>query len=65
MIKFKALTIKAETNNIHIIFLLEKNVKINIIKTILEYPLMVVPEILRKYKVVIISVGQRYKSTKS
>jgi len=37
MIKFKALVMKAETNNIHTIFLLKKNVKSDIIKTILRY----------------------------
>jgi len=37
MIKFKALVMKAETNNIHTIFLLKKNIKSDIIKTILRY----------------------------
>ena len=48
MIKFKALAIKAETNDMHIIFLLKKNVKTNIIKMILGYPPMIIPEILKK-----------------
>jgi len=37
MINFKALVMKAETNNIHTIFLLKKNIKSDIIKTILRY----------------------------
>ena len=37
MIKFKVLAIKVKINNIHIIFLLKKNIRSNIIKTILEY----------------------------
>ena len=38
MIEFEALGMKAETDDIHIIFLLKKNVRSNIIKIILEYP---------------------------
>ena len=48
MIKFEVLAIKAETNNIHVIFLLKKNVKSNIIKTILEYLSITVLETLKK-----------------
>ena len=48
MIEFKALAIKAETDDIHVIFLLKKNVRNNIIKTGLEYLLIVVPEKLKK-----------------
>jgi len=46
----------AETNDIHTIFLLKKNVKSNIIKIILEYLSIVVPEILKKWKVGVTSV---------
>ena len=35
MIKFEALAIKTKIDNIHTIFLLKKNIKSNIIKTIL------------------------------
>jgi len=35
IIEFKALAIKAKINNIHTIFLLKKNIRSNIIKTIL------------------------------
>jgi len=38
MIKFDTLAMKAETNDMHVIFLLKKNVQANIIKTILGYP---------------------------
>ena len=48
MIGFKALAMKAKTNNIHTIFLLKKNIRTNIIKIILRYLPMAVPEILRK-----------------
>jgi len=45
--------------------LLKKNVWTDIIKTILEYPLMAVLEILREWKVVITLVGQGYESIES
>jgi len=47
MIEFKALAIKAETNNIHIIFL-KKNVRSDIIKTILKYPPIAAPGLLKE-----------------
>ena len=62
MIEFEVLAIKAETNNMHIIFLLKKNVRNDIIKTILGYPLIAIPESLKEWKVAIILVRQRYKS---
>ena len=63
MIEFKALAMKADTDELHTIFLLRKNVQSNIIKIILGYLLIVAPETLKEWKVVIISVGQEYKST--
>jgi len=54
---------KAETDKLHAIFLLKKNVRQDIIKTILGYPPMAMPETLKEWKVVITSVGQGYKST--
>ena len=48
MIKFKALAMKAETDDIHTIFLLKKNMQADIIKTILEYPPMVAPDTLKE-----------------
>jgi len=57
MIKFEVLATKAESNNIHAIFLLKKNVQVKIIKTILGYPSMAIPDILKEWKVVVTSVG--------
>jgi len=65
MIKFKALAMEAETNDMHTIFLLKKNIRIDIIKTILGYLLMAALEILREWKMAIILVNQEYKSIKS
>ncbi len=39
---------KAEIDDLHTIFLLKKNVQTDIIKTILGYPPMVVPETLKE-----------------
>ena len=63
MIEFKVLVMKAETDDMHAIFLLKKNVRSNIIKTILEYLPIVVPELFKEWKVAIISVEQGYKFT--
>jgi len=54
---------KAETDKLHAIFLLKKNVRQDIIKTILGYPPMAMPETLKEWKVAITSVGQGYEST--
>jgi len=62
IIKFKALAMKADTDELYAIFLLKKNVRHDIIKTILGYPSITMPEILKEWKVAIISVGQGYKS---
>ena len=48
MIKFKALTIQADTDELHTIFLLKKNVQQDIIKTILGYPPIAAPETLKE-----------------
>jgi len=48
MIKFEALTIKADIDELHVIFLLKKNVRQDIIKTILGYPPIVAPETLKE-----------------
>ena len=63
MIEFKLLAIKADTDDLHAIFLLKKNVQIDIIKTILGYPPIAAPETLKEWKVAITSVGQGYEST--
>ena len=48
MIEFKALAIKTNMNKLYAIFLLKKNVRQDIIKTILEYLLIAAPEILKE-----------------
>jgi len=48
MIEFEALAMKADTDELHAIFLLKKNMRQDIIKTILGYPLIVAPETLKK-----------------
>ena len=63
MIEFDALAMKADTDELHTIFLLKKNVQHDIIKTILEYPPIAMPETLKEWKVAITSVEQGYKST--
>ena len=49
----------------HTIFLLKKNIRTDIIKTILGYLPMTVLEMLREQKVAIISVDQEYEFIKS
>jgi len=63
IIEFEALAMKADTDELHTIFLLKKNVRHNIIKTILGYPPIAMPKTLKEWKVAITSVGQGYKST--
>jgi len=63
IIKFEALAMKADTDELHAIFLLKKNARQDIIKTISGYPPMAMPEILKEWKVAIMSVGQGYEST--
>ena len=48
MIEFEPLAIQAETDDMHIILLLKKNVRSNIIKTILGYSPIVALEILKE-----------------
>jgi len=57
MIEFEVLAIKAETDDMHAIFLLKKNVQVDIIKTILGYSLIAAPDTLKEWKVAITSVG--------
>ena len=47
-IKFEVLAMKAETDNMHTIFLLKKNVQVDIIKTILGYSSIAAPDILKE-----------------
>ena len=48
MIEFNILAMKIETDDMHAIFLLKKNVQADIIKTILEYPPMAVSDTLKE-----------------
>jgi len=48
MIEFEALVIKVDTNELHAIFLLKKNVQQDIIKTILGYLPIAAPETLKE-----------------
>jgi len=64
MIKFDILAMKADTNELHTIFLLKKKVRSDIIKIILGYLSIAVPKTLKEWKVAIISVRQEYESTK-
>jgi len=48
MIEFEALAMKADTDKLHAIFLLKKNVRQDIIKTILGYPPIAMPETLKE-----------------
>ena len=54
---------KADTDNLHAIFLLKKNVQHNIIKMILGYLPIAMPNTLKEWKVVITSVRQGFEST--
>ena len=63
MIEFEALAMKADTDELHAIFLLKKNVRHDIIKMILGYPPITMSETLKEWKVAITSVGQGYEST--
>ena len=64
MIEFNILAIKMNTDELHTIFLLKKNIQSDIIKTILDYPSIAALETLKEWKVVITLVGQGYESTK-
>ena len=64
MIEFEALAMKVDTDELHAIFLLKKNVQQNIIKMILGYSPIVALETLKEQKVAITLVGQGYKLTK-
>ena len=63
MIEFEALAMKADTDELYAIFLLKKNARQDIIKTILGYPPIAMPKTLKEWKVVITSVEQGYEST--
>jgi len=54
---------KVETDELHAVFLLKKNVRQDIIKMILGYSPIAISETLKEWKVAITSVGQGYEST--
>ena len=63
IIEFEVLATKMDTDELHAIFLLKKNVRQDIIKKILDYPPIAMPETLKERKVAITSVEQGYEST--
>jgi len=63
MIEFDALAMKADIDELYTIFLLKKNIQHDIIKIILGYPPIAMPESLKKWKIAITSVEQGYEST--
>ena len=63
IIEFEALAMKADTDELHAIFLLKKNAWHDIIKTILGYLPIAMPKTFKEWKVAITSVGQGYEST--
>ena len=63
MIEFNALTIKANIDELHTIFLLKKNVQQDIIKIILGYLPIAASETLKKWKIAITLVRQKYEFT--
>jgi len=63
IIEFKALAMKADIDELYAIFLLKKNVQSDIIKTILGYLPIAVPETLKEWKMAITLIGQGYEST--
>ena len=63
LIKFDTLATKADMDELHMIYLLKKNVRQDIIKTILGYLPIAMSKSLKEWKVAISSVGQEYKST--
>ena len=62
IIEFEALATKADTDKLYAIFLLKKSARQDIIKTILGYLPIAMPETLKEWKVAITLVEQGYKS---
>ena len=62
MIEFDALAMKADTDELYVIFLLKKNMRQDIIKMILGYLSIAALETFKKQKVAITSVKQGYES---
>jgi hypothetical protein len=62
LIEFHVLKMTSMTNNVHAIFLLKKNIRQDIIKTILGYPPDYIPDSLTDWIAAIRSVGLGYES---
>jgi len=56
MTEFEVLAMKAKTDNTYTIFLLKKNVRSNIIKTILKYLPITALKLFKEWKTAITSV---------
>ena len=56
MIEFNTLVMKADTDELHAIFLLKKNIQQDIIKMILGYLPIAALELLKEWKIAITSV---------
>ena len=56
MIEFDTLVMKADTDELHVIFLLKKNIQQDIIKMILGYLPIAALELLKEWKIAITSV---------
>ena len=65
LIEFHVLKIRADTDDLHAIFLLKKHARRDIIKTILGYPASSIPITYTDWKKAILSVGQGYESTET
>jgi hypothetical protein len=61
LIKFHVLKMTSKTNDAHAIFLLKKNIRQDIIKTILGYPPAAIPDTLMEWLEAIKSIGMGYE----
>jgi hypothetical protein len=62
IIEFHVLKTTSKTNDAHAIFLLKKNIRQDIIKTILRYPPAAIPDNITEWLEAIKSVGMGYKA---
>ena len=63
LIEFEVLKARAKTDDTHAMFLLKKNVRQDIIRTIMGYPPKSIPKSYEEWKETIMSVGQGYEAT--
>ena len=64
IIEFETLAMKANIDKLHVIFLLKKNMRQDIIKMILGYPPITALKTLKEWKMAIISVKYEYEFIK-